>query len=237
MTARHGAWREREAKAVSGVRPGVHIVDSKEGGPAYDRLESCAFEIKSASLNLAALDPTRLAPGDVVVVGCSERMLLSPRFRAQVRELARLARVVAVVPAPGPEAAWHAAQAGFHGCVPREASPRAFERSIAAARSGGLVFPRSAVASIIRLIASVSAAPVNDALDGDVLTPRQRQIVELIAEGATDREIAVSLHISESTAHKHVQNALRRANARTRSQLVATMQARNRFPPAFTGRQ
>jgi len=53
------------------------------------------------------------------------------------------------------------------------------------------------------------------------LTPRQQQIVDLIAQGATDREIAARLRISESTAHKHVQNALRRSKTKTRSQLVA----------------
>jgi DNA-binding NarL/FixJ family response regulator len=61
-------------------------------------------------------------------------------------------------------------------------------------------------------------------VDVEALTPRQRQIVDLIARGATDREIAELLRISRSTAHKHVQNALRRANARTRSQLAAGIQ-------------
>jgi DNA-binding CsgD family transcriptional regulator len=45
--------------------------------------------------------------------------------------------------------------------------------------------------------------------------------VTLIAQGATDAEIATLLNISRSTAHKHVQNARRRLRAKTRGQLVA----------------
>jgi DNA-binding NarL/FixJ family response regulator len=157
--------------------------------------------------------------GDVVVVGCSDRMLLAPVFRSRVQGIALFARVLAVVPSPGPDTAYLAARAGCHGLVAREVSCDAFKRAIEAARHGELVFPRGAVASLFRLIKR--SAKDNGGTRPRDLTPRQRQAVELIAQGATDREIAGVLGISESTAHKHVQNALRRANARTRSQLVA----------------
>jgi non-specific serine/threonine protein kinase len=77
------------------------------------------------------------------------------------------------------------------------------------------------------MVSKLSSTRLGVYSDG-ALTPRQEQIVELIAQGATDREIAGVLQISQSTAHKHVQNALRRLNAKTRSQLVASAR-----PPAF----
>jgi DNA-binding NarL/FixJ family response regulator len=146
-------------------------------------------------------------------------MLSSPGFRAQIERLGLLARVLAVVRLPGPDTAYFAARAGCHGLVAREVSGEAFRRAIEAAQRGELVYPRSAVASLFRLIKR--GARQNGTTQTGHLTPRQRQVVDLIANGATDRKVADVLGISESTAHKHVQNALRRANAKTRSQLVA----------------
>jgi DNA-binding NarL/FixJ family response regulator len=199
--------------------PAVHVAHSRITGPAYDRLEECGFTVRSTAPHLGAIDIAVVERGDVVVVGCSDRMLLAPAFRARVQEIALLARVLAVVPSPGADTAYLAARAGFHGLVAREVSCDAFKRAIEAARQGELVFPRGAIASLFRLVKR--SAKENGAPRSRDLTPRQRQVVELIAQGATDREIAGVLGISESTAHKHVQNALRRANARTRSQLVA----------------
>jgi DNA-binding NarL/FixJ family response regulator len=113
-----------------------------------------------------------------------------------------------------------AARIGFHGFVSREVGPDALVRTVRAVSQGEIAFPRSALAGLFQLL---SFLPLGHAgTDQPVpLTPRQMQIVDLIAQGATDREIATRLHISESTAHKHVQNALRRSKTRTRSQLVA----------------
>lgn len=201
--------------------PAVHIADSRITGPAYAKLQECGIPVRSAAPHLGAIDMAIVERGDVVVAGCSDRMLQAPAFRARVQEIARLARVLAVVPSPGPDTAYFAARAGFHGLVAREVSCDAFKRAVEAARQGELVYPRGAIASLFRLVKRT--AKENGAPRSRDLTPRQRQVVEHIAQGATDREIAGVLGISESTAHKHVQNALRRANARTRSQLVARM--------------
>jgi DNA-binding NarL/FixJ family response regulator len=199
--------------------PAVHMAHSRVAGPAYERLAECGIAMRSVVPHLGAMDMAVVERGDVVIVGCSDRMLLAPSFRARVQAIAEFARVLAVVPSPGPDTAYLAARAGFHGLVAREVSCDAFKRAIEAARHGELVFPRGAVASLFRLIKR--NAKENGGARSRDLTPRQREVVELIAQGSTDREIAGVLQISESTAHKHVQNALRRANARTRSQLVA----------------
>lgn len=170
--------------------------------------------------SLTQLSP-RVASGyDAILVGCSERLLLSPAFRAHVQPLAPHARLIAMLPAPQPEAGARAATLGFAGLVAREVPPRALDRTIAAVARGERAFPRSA---LTRLVEAVLRAPAGrpGVLASAALTPRQRQVVELIAQGAKDPEIARLLRISQSTTHKHVQSALRRLKARTRSQLVA----------------
>jgi LuxR family transcriptional regulator, quorum-sensing system regulator CciR len=55
---------------------------------------------------------------------------------------------------------------------------------------------------------------------GPQLTPRQRDCVVLVAQGKSDWEIGQVLGISESTVHKHIEDAKRRFGVSTRVQLV-----------------
>ena len=50
------------------------------------------------------------------------------------------------------------------------------------------------------------------------LTPRELEVLKLIAVGANNREIAQQLYISEGTVKNHVTNILNRLNLRDRTQ-------------------
>ena len=54
------------------------------------------------------------------------------------------------------------------------------------------------------------------------LTPRQIEVIELIATGAGDKEIADALQISPETVDFHVREILSRLKAKTRAHAVAT---------------
>jgi len=203
------------------------VIDSKEVGLAYARLDECRLDVMGSLPSLAQLSPRAATAYDAILVGCTERLLLSPQFRARAQELSRTARLIALMQLPTPEAGAQAASLGFVGLVSREVTPRALERTIAATAQGGSAFPRTVLNGLVQMVSKLSSTRLG-AYSDVALTPRQEQIVELIAQGATDREIAGVLQISQSTAHKHVQNALRRLNAKTRSQLVASAR-----PPAF----
>jgi DNA-binding NarL/FixJ family response regulator len=59
-------------------------------------------------------------------------------------------------------------------------------------------------------------------LDYDAwLTPRQLQILEMIADGSSYKEVGASLHISENTVKYHMGEILKRLHARNREQVVA----------------
>jgi PAS domain S-box-containing protein len=55
----------------------------------------------------------------------------------------------------------------------------------------------------------------------EVLTSREREVVGLVAMGATGREIADELQIAHDTVRTHVRNAMARLGARSRAHLVA----------------
>lgn len=56
-----------------------------------------------------------------------------------------------------------------------------------------------------------------------LLTPREQEVAELVAGGATNREIAAALFLSPKTVERHVSNALRKAGARNRTELASRL--------------
>jgi DNA-binding CsgD family transcriptional regulator len=53
------------------------------------------------------------------------------------------------------------------------------------------------------------------------ITGRQAEVLRLVAEGISNKEIAARLHLSPRTVEKHIENLLRKTDARSRTQLVA----------------
>jgi len=60
----------------------------------------------------------------------------------------------------------------------------------------------------------------------DVLSPREREVVALVAVGMSNREIAERLVISEHTVHRHVTSILRKLGLRSRA-AAASLAARH----------
>ena len=67
-------------------------------------------------------------------------------------------------------------------------------------------------------MALFAAAP---AIAGPALTPRQRDVIELIAAGASNREIADKLYITEHTVKYHVGKILERLQFQSRYELAS----------------
>ena len=76
----------------------------------------------------------------------------------------------------------------------------------------------------VTLSTSRSGARFRRAVDDGpsrALSAREREVVRLVAEGATGKEIADELHISHETVRTHVRNAMIKVGARSRAHLVA----------------
>lgn len=72
--------------------------------------------------------------------------------------------------------------------------------------------------------------PPEDELLGD-LTPREREILGLIAEGRTNREIAEQLFLAEKTVRNYVSNILSKLGMRNRTQVAAYIVQRSSKRP------
>jgi DNA-binding NarL/FixJ family response regulator len=73
-------------------------------------------------------------------------------------------------------------------------------------------------------IAKPTGSQPNDALQD--LTPREREILELIAQGANNKEIALALYIAEKTVKNHITSLLSRLGLRDRTQAAVWLHQR-----------
>ena len=65
---------------------------------------------------------------------------------------------------------------------------------------------------------------------GAVLTPREAEVLPLLAQGRTNRQIGAELYISEKTASVHVSNILAKLGANGRTEAVAIAAQRGLLP-------
>jgi len=116
-----------------------------------------------------------------------------------------------------PRGAWtrERRRAGVHAVMPRDATGEELTAALRALRSGLVVLHPDAL----------SVAPAASSLDtgGDrALTSREREIVEMMAEGLGNRVIARRLAISRHTVKFHVTSILAKLRARSRTEAVVT---------------
>ncbi len=113
-----------------------------------------------------------------------------------------------------------ALRAGATGLVLKDTEPAELLRAVAVlARGDALLSPRLTR----RLIADFAARPEPSQLSDrlvELLTPREREVVALVAIGLSNDEIAEELVVSPATARTHVSRAMVKLGARDRSQLV-----------------
>jgi PAS domain S-box-containing protein len=67
------------------------------------------------------------------------------------------------------------------------------------------------------------------------LTPRQRQVLEMIASGLSTADVARELTLSTETVRNHLRNASKELNAHTRVEAIATARRLGLFPPPLLG--
>src|SRR4029079_19531747 len=109
---------------------------------------------------------------------------------------------------------YEALKAGASGYVLKSAADRALVEACRAALRGEPFLYPSAIAALIRDFLDRSRA--GDAVPLDPLTPRELQVVKLIAEAHTNAQIAQALQISAKTVERHRENLMAKLGMRDR---------------------
>jgi DNA-binding NarL/FixJ family response regulator len=115
--------------------------------------------------------------------------------------------IVLVAPDDDSALVRRALRAGVEGYVPEPAVERALYSTVSAVLAGQLSIPRS-----IRHRAPWSA-----------FSARERQVLELVASGSTNQQIASQLHLSESTIKSHLASSFRKLGVSSRAEAATAV--------------
>ena len=118
-----------------------------------------------------------------------------------------------------------AMRAGARGYVLKGATAGEISAAIRTVAEGGAVFGAGIAARLV----SASAAPAAKPSPGPDLTPREREVLALLADGASNKQIARALDLSLKTVQNHVSRILDKLQAADRTQ--AALHARGIITP------
>ncbi len=113
-----------------------------------------------------------------------------------------------------------AIKAGADGYLLKNTSSEGFLRALHAALAGEATLPRHLTASLVKDYTRLASQPAHQAsaYASPTLTARELQVLEAIASGASNQQIAEQLGISLYTAKSHVRNLLGKLDAENRWQ-------------------
>ncbi len=109
-----------------------------------------------------------------------------------------------------------ALRSGVRALLPRDASPASILAAVDAAASGMALIDPQELESLLAGPAAVSAAETVST----PLTPRELEVLRMMADGAANKEIAWKLGISEHTVKFHVASILGKLDAGSRTEAV-----------------
>jgi len=207
----------------------------------YDRARLRVLVASSRPLTAAGLEELlRAQPDTEVIVSSSDGMQLESIVRdtdpdvlildvdgdesENGHSLDVLSRIAGEVPTialiDGPSSLWlaRAALAGVRGFLPHGVQGDELESTLRAVVSGLVVlspeFSEVMLARSIHIDSDELESPVES------LTPRELEVLEMLAEGLLNKEIADRLHISEHTVKFHVSSIIGKLGASNRTEAV-----------------
>jgi len=125
-------------------------------------------------------------------------------------------------------------RAGAAGFVTKDATPDELVNAIRTVAGGSHVLPPTMTATLFSQITTdVISRNRPDAIVSQRLTQREREVIGLIGEGLSNKEIAVRLHIATHTVKSHVHNVLEKLALHSRLQVAAYAHETGEAPDAM----
>ncbi|MFI6430276.1 response regulator [Rhodococcus oryzae] len=130
-------------------------------------------------------------------------------------------RVIAMTAMDVDDLAIQAVTAGAHSFLSKDEAPETFHQSVRAVAAGNTLFSQDSLRRIVAGASSSSvpaAAPVNL----QALSERERDILQALATGASNADIAAALFLSETTVKTHISSIFTKLGTRNRVEAALT---------------
>jgi len=213
------------ATSTQPVPCGLHVLVVDDNRVVRDAVaallasEESVRLVESTGLGSDTLQAVEVTRPDVILLPAIGRRSIEIA-RAITRRFAGI-RVVMLGIKETPEAVTEAVEAGAAGYVPENASVEEFLDVVRLVARGETRVPPKIAASLFSRLATLAAARrASERARSVKLTPRELEILRLVAEGLTNKEIAARLHVEHQTIKNHIHNILDRLSLRRRQQAV-----------------
>jgi len=138
------------------------------------------------------------------------------------------ARVVVLTSFSNDSFVYEAITAGARGYLMKEVDPAGLVQAILDVAEGKSILDPDATARVMRLVRAQTATTTNEELAA--LSPQERRVLALVAEGKTNKEIGERLGLSDNTVKNYLGNVFEKLQVKRRSQAAAIYVQGN--PPA-----
>jgi DNA-binding NarL/FixJ family response regulator len=172
--------------------------------------------IAAASDGLEAVRLVAEHDPDVLLVDLRMPTMDGVEATRQVRTDHPRTEVVVLTTYSDDDSVLSALRAGARGFLTKDADAESIGRALEAAANGQSIVDADVQR---RLIEGTTVKPI--AVPDSGLTPRELEVLRLIAEGLSNTEIARHLVVSEATVKTHINHLFAKANLRDRAQAVA----------------
>jgi len=201
----------------------IMIVDDhdvvREGLRAMLRRQE-GFEVvgEAASVESAVAEAARTMP-DVIVMDVRLPDGSGIEACRIIRETRPETKVLMLTSFADEDAVFAAILAGASGYVLKQTRGRDLSEAIATVAAGGSLLDAAVTQKVLERVRSANERKADDPLHG--LSEQEHKILQLIAEGKTNKQIASEVFLSDKTVKNYVSSILRKLNLARRSEAAA----------------
>jgi two-component system NarL family response regulator len=156
---------------------------------------------------------------DVVLMDVRMPKLAGIEAARQLKESAPTTKVVMLTVSDDEEDLFDAIKAGASGYLLKEINPDEVARAVRQIQAGQSLLSPSMASKLLTEFATMTKR-AEERPYHPRLTEREMEVLKLVAQGMTNREIGKSLHISENTVKNHIRNILEKLHLNSRMEAV-----------------
>jgi DNA-binding NarL/FixJ family response regulator len=178
--------------------------------------------VGTAADGIEAVDRAQRELPDVVLMDLRMPGMEGAEATRRIRSTLPSTQVLVLTTYADDESLFAALRAGARGYLTKDASAEEIERAIRALAAGRTHLDPAIQQRLVAAVldAPTAGAPVTAQTPPDDLSPREAEVLRLIATGLSNTEIAVALFLSNATVKTHVNRIFSKTGARDRAQAV-----------------
>lgn len=181
--------------------------------------------VGTATDGLQAIQQLHEREVDVLVMDMNMPFLDGISASERLTKGGAVTRILMLTVFDQPEDVQAAIAAGVSGFIVKNGPIEDLLKAIRVLHEGKKILSPEVTAGLFETVKDISSGAEISEIEGQMslpieLTPRERELIQLIAEGRTNHEIATQLFLSEASVKTYVSRLRNKLNARSRAELV-----------------